>query len=86
MSRLRGGIGLAFASLGAWPATRTLLCLKDASSPDLTIKVTGYQWKWGYDYLKREGRGHFLPVQSRHAPGTDHRQGAAGRALSPGGG
>jgi cytochrome c oxidase subunit 2 len=41
----------------AWPATSTLLALKDASSADLTIKATGYQWKWGYDYLKGEGEG-----------------------------
>jgi len=41
----------------AWPATKTLLSLKDTSSPDLTIKATGYQWKWGYDYLKGEGEG-----------------------------
>ena len=41
----------------AWPATKTLLGLKDTSSPDLTIKATGYQWKWGYDYLKGEGEG-----------------------------
>jgi len=25
--------------------------MKDTSSPDMTIKVTGYQWKWRYDYL-----------------------------------
>ena len=25
--------------------------MKDSSAPDLTIKVTGSQWKWGYDYL-----------------------------------
>ena len=30
---------------------------KDTSNPDLTIKVTGYQWKWGYDYVKGEGEG-----------------------------
>src|SRR5688572_4698482 len=36
----------------AFPATRTVLALKDTGSPDLTIKVTGYQWKWGYDYLQ----------------------------------
>lgn len=35
----------------AWPATRTLLTMHDTSSPDLTVKVTGYQWKWNYDYL-----------------------------------
>ena len=39
----------------AWPATQSLLAMKDTSSPDMTIKVTGYQWKWGYEYLKGEG-------------------------------
>ena len=35
----------------AFPATRTVIVMKDTSSPDMTIKVTGYQWKWRYDYL-----------------------------------
>lgn len=35
----------------AYPATKTVISMKDTSSPDLTIKVTGYQWKWRYDYL-----------------------------------
>jgi cytochrome c oxidase subunit 2 len=35
----------------AYPATKTILALKDTSNPDITIKATGYQWKWGYDYL-----------------------------------
>jgi len=39
------------------PATKTLLTMRDASSPDMTIKVTGYQWKWGYEYLQGEGEG-----------------------------
>lgn len=41
----------------AWPVTVTLLNMRDSSNPDITIKVTGYQWKWGYDYLKGEGEG-----------------------------
>ncbi len=36
----------------AYPATRTVLEMKDTSSPNLTIKVTGYQWAWEYDYLQ----------------------------------
>jgi cytochrome c oxidase subunit 2 len=36
----------------AYPATRTVLEMKDASNPDLTIKVTAYQWAWEYDYLQ----------------------------------
>lgn len=43
--------------LMALPATKTVVAMKDTSSPDLTIKVTGMQWKWGYDYLKGEGEG-----------------------------
>jgi cytochrome c oxidase subunit II len=35
----------------AIPATKTVLAMKDTSSPDMTIKATGYQWKWRYDYL-----------------------------------
>ena len=41
----------------AWPVTKTVIAQKDTSAPDLTIKVTGYQWKWGYDYLRGEGEG-----------------------------
>jgi cytochrome c oxidase subunit 2 len=41
----------------AWPVTKTVIAQKDTSAPDLTIKVTGYQWKWGYDYLSGEGEG-----------------------------
>jgi cytochrome c oxidase subunit 2 len=36
----------------AYPATKTIIAMKDTSSPDITIKATGYQWKWGYDYLQ----------------------------------
>ena len=36
----------------AYPATRTILLYKDSSAAELTVKVTGYQWKWGYDYLQ----------------------------------
>ena len=42
-----------FILLGmAYPATKTVLAMKDTSSPDITIKATGFQWKWGYDYLQ----------------------------------
>ncbi len=43
--------------LMALPATKAVVAMKDTSNADLTIKVTGYQWKWGYDYLKGEGEG-----------------------------
>ena len=38
-------------------ATRTVVAMKDTSNADITIKATGYQWKWGYDYLKGDGEG-----------------------------
>jgi cytochrome c oxidase subunit 2 len=41
----------------AWPVTKTVIAQKDTSAPDLTLKVTGYQWKWGYDYINGEGEG-----------------------------
>ena len=45
----------------ALPATRVVVAQKDTTNADLTIKVTGYQWKWGYDYLQGEGEGiHFI--------------------------
>jgi cytochrome c oxidase subunit 2 len=43
------GLGIA--------ATGEVIAQKDTSNPDMTVKVTGYQWKWGYDYLKGEGEG-----------------------------
>jgi len=41
----------------AVPATKALINLRDTSEPDITIKATGYQWKWGYDYIKGDGEG-----------------------------
>ncbi len=43
--------------LMALPATKTVVAMKDTSASDLTIKVTGSQWKWSYDYLTGEGAG-----------------------------
>jgi cytochrome c oxidase subunit II len=41
----------------ALPATKVLVAQKDTTNAELTIKATGYQWKWGYDYLKGPGEG-----------------------------
>jgi cytochrome c oxidase subunit 2 len=35
----------------AVPAARTLVAIEDTSKTELTIKVTGFQWGWEYDYL-----------------------------------
>jgi cytochrome c oxidase subunit 2 len=47
---------LIVIAMGAM-ATRTVVAQKDTSNADITIKVTGFQWKWGYEYLKGEGEG-----------------------------
>ncbi len=41
----------------ALPVTKVVIAQKDTSAADITLKVTGYQWKWGYDYIKGEGEG-----------------------------
>ena len=38
----------------AVPATTTLLALEDTRDPDMSIQITGYQWKWKYDYLDED--------------------------------
>ena len=43
--------------LMALPATKVIVAMKDTTNADLTIKATGQQWKWGYDYIKGEGEG-----------------------------
>ncbi|MGB5587611.1 MAG: cytochrome c oxidase subunit II [Gammaproteobacteria bacterium] len=35
----------------AVPATETLVRMEDTRNSDITVKVTGYQWKWHYDYI-----------------------------------
>lgn len=41
----------------AVPATSTLLAMEDTSGAEMTIKVTGLQWKWKYDYVDGEAEG-----------------------------
>ena len=62
----------------AFPATRTVLAMKDTSAPDMTVKVTGYQWKWSYDYLQ-EGFGFYsslstplAQIENREPKGADY--------------
>jgi cytochrome c oxidase subunit II len=41
----------------ALPATKVLVAQKDTTNADITVKATGMQWKWGYDYITGEGEG-----------------------------
>lgn len=56
----------------AIPATKTLIFMEDTSEADVTIKITGYQWKWRYDYMNEEiGFYSNLASASRAAIYTD---------------
>lgn len=44
-------IPIAILVMMAIPAAESLVKIEDTRAPDLTIKVTGYQWKWHYEYL-----------------------------------
>ncbi len=46
----------------AIPATKALIMMEDVANADMTIKVTGYQWKWHYDYVDHEGVDFFSTI------------------------
>ncbi len=46
------------------PAARTLIKMEDARDPDMSIKITGYQWRWHYDYLD-EGIGFYSSLDEQ---------------------
>jgi cytochrome c oxidase subunit 2 len=58
----------------AWPATKTMLSMKDAANADITIKVTAYQWRWEYDYQQDGVR--FFSNLSTPRDQIDEREGA----------
>jgi cytochrome c oxidase subunit II len=63
------------------PATRMVIEQKDTSNSDITIKATGYQWKWGYDYLKGEGEGiSFVSTLTTPRDQIENYNGAQGAA------
>ncbi|WP_425501506.1 cytochrome c oxidase subunit II [Pseudoxanthomonas kalamensis] len=35
----------------AWPATAKLIAMYDTRESEMTVKITGYQWMWKYEYL-----------------------------------
>ncbi len=49
----------------AIPAAKTLIAMEDTSDADVTIKVTGYQWKWQYEYLD-SGISFFSALDAEH--------------------
>lgn len=51
----------------AVPATKTLMAMEDASKAELTVLVTGSQWKWHYKYLE-------YPIEFYSLLATPHEQ------------
>ena len=50
----------------AIPSTATLLFMEDTTESDLTVKITGYQWKWHYEYLEHDV-GYFSSLSTPRA-------------------
>ncbi len=44
-------IPIAILVVIAIPATKTLIAMEKTADADITIKITGYQWKWEYNYM-----------------------------------
>lgn len=50
----------------AVPATKALIAMNDTSNADITIKITGQQWRWRYDYVN-EGIGFVSNLDDKSA-------------------
>ena len=49
----------------AIPAAKTLIAMEDTSNAEVTVKVTGYQWKWHYEYID-SGINFFSTLDAEH--------------------
>jgi len=44
-------VPIAILVLMAAPATKVMIGMAHTEESEMTVKITGYQWKWGYDYI-----------------------------------
>jgi cytochrome c oxidase subunit 2 len=59
----------------AWPATKLLVDMADVENSEMTIKITGYQWKWRYDYVDYKNKpANFHFISSLDADSNKARQ------------
>ena len=49
----------------AWPAAKVLIKMEDFSGSEMSVKITGYQWRWHYDYIE-EGVNYFSQLDPQH--------------------
>jgi cytochrome c oxidase subunit 2 len=64
----------------AVPATSALLHMEDSANADLTIKITGQQWRWRYDYLN-EGIGFFSSLAQKSSEAAKRGSGIDPRSV-----
>ncbi|OEF05346.1 cytochrome c oxidase subunit II [Vibrio genomosp. F10] len=58
----------------AIPATKTLIAMEDTSQSELTIKVTGSQWKWHYSYFGEDVEFYsLLATSSKQIEGIEEK-------------
>lgn len=60
----------------AIPASTTLIAMEDTSQSDLTIKVTGSQWKWHYSYFDQDVEFYSLLATSQQQIEGNEEKGA----------
>ncbi|MFS1983876.1 cytochrome c oxidase subunit II [Vibrio breoganii] len=58
----------------AIPATKTLIEMEDTSESDITVKITGSQWKWHYSYFDHDVEFFsYLSTSNEQIEGTDEK-------------
>src|SRR5579885_2520539 len=55
----------------AYPATRVVIDMAYTEQSQMTVKITGYQWKWGYDYVNVGDKAYHVHFISRLDPMSD---------------
>jgi cytochrome c oxidase subunit 2 len=55
----------------AAPATKVMIGMAHTEESQMTVKITGYQWKWGYDYINLGDKPYHVHFISRLDPQSD---------------
>lgn len=64
----------------AWPATKVLVKMADTTESEMTVQITGYQWKWRYDYKSYYGKPHNVGfVSTLESSSNEVRQVGSGK-------
>jgi cytochrome c oxidase subunit 2 len=55
----------------AAPATKVMISMANTEDSQMTVKITGYQWKWGYDYINVGDKSYHVHFIARLDPQSD---------------